>query len=128
MSIGNPYEAMGGAKAVRALVDRFYDLMDQLPQAQTIRRMHPDSLDRSRQKLYEFLSGWLGGPPLYVEKYGHPRLRMRHLPFPIDEGARDAWLLCMRQALDEQITDDALRETVESALMRTADHMINQEG
>lgn len=121
-----PYEQLGGQDAVRALVDRFYDLMDELPEAHEIRKLHPQALSESRQKLFKFLSGWLGGPPLYTQEYGHPRLRARHLPFPIGERERDQWLLCMNQALDEQVEDGELREALKRALSRTADHMINK--
>ncbi len=74
------YEAIGGQQTVRALVNRFYDLMDTVPEAAGIRALHPETLDESREKLFMFLSGWMGGPPLYVERFGHPRLRARHLP------------------------------------------------
>ena len=82
----SPYERLGGEQAVRRLVDRFYDLMDTLPEAAGIRALHPEDLTDSREKLFMFLSGWLGGPPLYQMQYGHPRLRARHLPFPIGHG------------------------------------------
>lgn len=120
-----PYELLGGAEAVQTLVDRFYDLMDTLPEAATIRAMHARSLKSSREKLVLFLTGWLGGPPLYMEKHGHPRLRMRHAPFVIDEDARQAWMLCMRQALDEQVDNDELRRFLDQALDRVAAHMRN---
>lgn len=121
-----PYEMIGGEAAVRALVCRFYELMDTLPEAWDIRRLHPTDLAGSEDKLFMFLSGWLGGPQLYVERHGHPRLRARHLPFPIDRRARDQWLLCMRQAMDEQIADPALRAGLERALSDLADHMRNR--
>ena len=121
-----PYQRLGGEAALRALVDRFYDLMDELPEAYGIRRLHPQDLAGSRDKLFKFLSGWLGGPPLYVSEYGHPRLRARHLPFPIGASERDQWLMCMNQALDEQISDMELRDALKQALARTADHMINK--
>ncbi len=125
----SPYEHLGGEAGVRKLVARFYQLMDSLTEAQTIRALHPNSLAGSEQKLFMFLSGWLGGPPLFVEAYGHPRLRGRHLPFAIDESARDAWMLCMRRALGEQLVDDALlREQLISSLYNTADFMRNQTG
>lgn len=117
---------MGGEPAVRALVDRFYDLMDTLPEAWEIRKLHPEDLTGSRDKLFMFLSGWLGGPPLYIQAYGHPMLRRRHLPFPIDEQARDQWMLCMNQALDEQVEDEQLREGVRHAFWQLADHMRNR--
>ena len=95
------YDRLGGEPAVRALVERFYALMDELPQAQAVRRLHPPSLAHSADSLFKFLSGWFGGPPLYIRKRGHPRLRMRHMPFAIGPAERDQWLLCMRQALAE---------------------------
>jgi len=84
-----PYDALGGDERVRTLVDTFYDHMDSDEDFATIRKLHPDDLASSREKLYEFLSGWLGGPQLYIEKHGHPRLRGRHMPFPIGEVERD---------------------------------------
>ncbi len=120
------YEALGGEDGVRRLVDRFYELMDTLPQARAIRALHPGDLRSSRDKLFKFLSGWLGGPPLYIEEYGHPRLRARHLPFPIGEEERDAWLLCMAQALAETAIDPSLNDHLFRALSQLADHMRNQ--
>jgi hemoglobin len=120
------YELLGGDAAVRALVDRFYDLMDTLPEAAAIRALHPGDLAGSREKLYKFLCGWLGGPPLYVDQYGHPMLRARHLPFPIAAAERDAWMRCMTQALEEQVSDPLLRTQLLGALFRTADHMRNK--
>jgi hemoglobin len=121
-----PYELLGGAERVRELVDRFYDYMDSLPEAKKIRDLHAKSLRGSREKLFLFLSGWLGGPDLYVEKYGHPRLRQRHLPFPIGREERDQWLLCMRKALDDMHLEQGLRNFLEQTFWRTADHMRNQ--
>ena len=119
------FERLGGESAVRLLVDRFYDLMDTLPEAAAIRVMHPTSLDDSRDKLHWFLVGWLGGPNLYVERFGHPRLRARHLPFAIDDAARDSWMLCMRHALDEQVDDLLFKELLSGTLGKVADHMRN---
>lgn len=126
MQAQTPYELLGGAARVRELVDRFYDHMDQLPEARKIRDLHARSLRGSRDKLYLFLSGWLGGPDLYVEKYGHPRLRRRHMPFAIGREERDQWMLCMRQALDEMQLEPGLRNYLEQNFWRTADHMRNQ--
>ncbi len=120
------YERIGGAEKVHALVKRFYQLMDELPETHGIRKLHPASLHGSEQKLFEFLSGWMGGPQLYVEKYGHPMLRRRHLPFPIAESERDQWMLCMRQALQEVVDDAKLRAELIAALEKVADHMRNQ--
>ena len=120
-----PYEGLGGADAVRRLVDRFYDLMDELPETYGLRQLHPADLTGSRQSLFEFLSGWFGGPPLYIEKKGHPRLRMRHMPFAIGPAERDQWMLCMRTALDEQVSNEALHQGVLNAFVQMADHMVN---
>jgi hemoglobin len=120
------YERLGGQEGVRALVDRFYDLMDTLPEAADIRRLHPDDLSGSREKLYLFLCGWTGGPPLYVQRYGHPRLRARHLPFPIGERERDQWMLCMDRAMRDRGLPDDLREALHQAFFGTADFMRNQ--
>jgi hemoglobin len=122
------YDALRGEAGVRALVDRFYDLMDSAPEAAGIRRLHPEDLAGSREKLFLFLVGWTGGPPLYVTRFGHPRLRARHLPFPIGGAERDEWLWCMFQALDEQPLNDEARAQIKHALAQTADFMRNREG
>lgn len=119
------YTRLGGEQGVRRLVDRFYDLMSELPAARKIRQMHPADLSGSRDKLFKFLSGFLGGPSLYIQEYGHPMLRARHLPFPIGESERDQWLLCMNQALDELVEDAQLTAQLKTNFFRTADHMRN---
>lgn len=121
------YEQIGGEENIRRLVDRFYDLMDARPEAAGIRRLHPEDLSQSREKLYLFLVGWTGGPPLYVQKYGHPRLRARHLPFPIGEAERDQWLLCMNQALDEVVEKALLKQQISLAFGQLADFMRNKQ-
>ena len=126
MSNQNPYDLIGGGTGVRELVDRFYDYMDSEAEASGVRQMHATSLRGSREKLYLFLSGWLGGPDLYVQKYGHPMLRRRHLPFAIGEKERDQWMHCMRKALADMSIDQSLREKLEQAFLSTADHMRNQ--
>ncbi len=120
-----PFERIGGEPGVRALTDRFYDLMDTLETARTIRDMHPPDLTESRQKLHDFLCGWLGGPQLYVQKHGHPRLRARHLPFAIDTEAARQWMVCMIKALDEQVADVPLRESLKGSFVNVAAHMRN---
>jgi hemoglobin len=121
-----PYDLLGGADGLRTLVRRFYRLMDELPEAYAIRRLHPEDLSGSEDKLYMFLSGWLGGPPLYAQKHGHPRLRARHLPFPIGVAERDQWLMCMRLALAEQPLEAPLRDRLYAALADLANHMRNR--
>ena len=126
MSEQTPYELIGGEAGVRTLVDRFYDYMDSEAEAQSIRGMHAKSLRASREKLFLFLSGWLGGPDLYVQKHGHPMLRRRHLPFAIGTKERDQWMHCMRKALAEMPISEDLRTRLEQAFASTADHMRNQ--
>ncbi len=122
------YQRIGGEKKVRALVTRFYQLMDELPEVYGIRKLHAENLQSAQEKLYKFLSGWMGGPQLYVEQYGHPMLRRRHLPFAIGNTERDQWLLCMNQALSEVVPDAALRNELSDSFARVADHMRNQVG
>lgn len=111
---------------MRRLVDRFYDIMDTAPEAATVRALHATSLKASREKLFLFLSGWTGGPPVYVERFGHPQLRMRHLPFSIGRQERDEWLWCMERALAEHEMPDALRTHLRERLRLLADHMRNR--
>jgi hemoglobin len=121
-----PYVLLGGEEKVRELVDRFYDYMDELEEVVPVRQMHAKNLRVSRDKLFKFLSGWLGGPGLYEAEYGHPRLRRRHMPFEVTEEARDQWLLCMKKAMDDMDIEPKLRIFLDNAFMRTADHMRNQ--
>jgi hemoglobin len=121
-----PYETLGGDAGVRALVDRFYDLMDLEPAYAGIRVLHPSSLDGSREKLHHFLSGWLGGPDLYVQRHGHPRLRARHLPYSIGIAERDQWMACMMQAMEEQQIGADMAERLTRAFFGTADWMRNR--
>ncbi|MBT8484198.1 MAG: group II truncated hemoglobin [Phycisphaerales bacterium] len=122
-----PYAALGGEAPLRRLVDAFYDRMDASADFATIRSLHPAELTTSRTKLFEFLSGWLGGPPLYIERYGHPRLRGRHMPFPIGETERDQWLACMQATLDEVEVDEPLRAFLTARFAHVANFMRNQE-
>ena len=123
----NPhYGLLGRETGLRRLVERFYALMDQLPQASTIRAMHPSDLAPARERLFMFLSGWLGGPPLYAQQHGQPRLRRDHMAFAINTAARDAWMACMTQALQEQVQDEALRGQLIAAFFKTADFLCNQ--
>jgi hemoglobin len=120
------YQRIGGEAKVRELVQRFYQLMDEMPEAHQIRKMHAAELKTAEDKLFIFLSGWMGGPPLYEELYGHPRLRMRHMPFGIGEAERDQWMLCMTQAMQEVIDDEALRKELTDAFYKVADFMRNR--
>ncbi len=122
------YERLGGAAALHRLVNRFYELMDELPEAYTVRKIHPESLAGSAESLFEFLSGWFGGPPLYSNKKGHPRLRMRHAPYAVGPVERDEWMLCMRLALSEQVGDADLRVALIETFHKMADHMVNTDG
>ncbi|MDZ7591724.1 MAG: group II truncated hemoglobin [Rubrivivax sp.] len=121
-----PFARLGGESGVRALVDRFYDLMDLEPTYTAIRAMHPGTLDGSRDKLFWFLCGWLGGPDLYQQRHGHPRLRARHLPYAIGIRERDQWMACMIQALHEQQVDESLAGRLADSFFGTADWMRNR--
>ncbi|MXN50107.1 globin [Shinella sp. AETb1-6] len=121
------YEAVGGDGGVRALTRRFYQLMDTLPEAARCRAIHPADLTGSEEKLYEYLTGWLGGPPLYTEKRGHPMLRRRHFDAAIGPAERDEWLLCFVQALEETVPSEGLRKIILEPVTRLAHHMQNQD-
>lgn len=121
------YEALGGEPTVRALVARFYQLMDTLPEAKACRDVHPPSLAGSERKLFEYLTGWLGGPPLYTSKYGHPRLRQRHFMAAIGEAEREGWLLCFNRALEETVPDSRLRAVLLEPIHKLALHMQNKD-
>lgn len=121
------YKRLGEEQGIRALVDRFYDLMESLPEAKVIRDLHPTDLTSSRQKFFEFLSGWTGGPPLFEQKYGHPRLRMRHMPFSIGAVERDQWMMCMSRALDDCGIPKELADRLIAQFYQIADFMRNRE-
>ena len=120
------YELIGGEAGLRKLVERFYDIIDSAPEAAQIRALHPKSLKGSREKFFMFLSGWSGGPQLYVEKFGHPRLRMRHMPFRIGAVERDQWIWCMNKALEESDLDPRVVEYLKARFAETADFLRNQ--
>jgi hemoglobin len=120
-----PYEWIGGEDKVKALVERFYDLMDLEPAYADLRAVHGSDLSKARQHLFWFLCGWLGGPQHYTDRFGHPRLRMRHMPFTIGLKERDQWLACMDQAMGETGVDAVLRQRLKDSFFQTADWMRN---
>jgi hemoglobin len=122
------FERIGGSVTIDRLVESFYRRMDTLPEARIIRVMHPDDLGSTKQVLKRYLSEWTGGPKLYSPEKGHPRLRQRHLGFSIGNAERDAWLACMRGALQETVADEAARAELDLALSKVADWMRNQAG
>jgi hemoglobin len=123
-----PFEWIGGEEKVRALVDRFYDLMDLEPDYAELRAAHGTELQRARENLFWFLCGWLGGPQHYTDRFGHPRLRMRHMPFKIGIKERDQWVAAMDQAMGETGVDEKLRARLRESFMQTADWMRNAHG
>lgn len=123
-----PFTLIGGEPVVQALAERFYDLMDLEPAFALLRAGHGPSLEEARQKLFWFLCGWLGGPDHYQERFGHPRLKMRHMPFAIGIAQRDQWLACMGQAMQEVGVEAALRQRLEASFFQTADWMRNRGG
>ena len=119
------YERLGAEAGVRRLVNRFYALMDELPEAYEVRKLHPETLENSAQNLFEYLSGWFGGPTMYTDKKGHPRMRMRHAPYAVTPSAKGEWMMCMTQALTEQVEDTAFRDHLIATFKGLADHMVN---
>lgn len=121
------YEAIGGEATIRRLVARFYELMDSLPEAKACRAVHPPSLDRAADRLYEYLTGWLGGPPLFTDRHGPPMLRRRHFVAAIGGPEIDGWLTCFRRAWDETVEDLRATELVLPRIEALARHMRNRE-
>ncbi len=121
-----PYQMMGGEHAVRVLVERFYDLMELDPAFAQLRAVHGSTLGQARERLFMFLSGWLGGPSLYTDQFGHPMLRARHLPFAIGDLERDQWMACMVRAMEETGVSQELRTPLRAAFQKTADWMRNK--
>jgi hemoglobin len=122
----NLYELIGGAEKLREMVDRFYDLMELEPAFAETRALHPTTMEGSRDKLFWFLSGWMGGPNLYIEQFGHPRLRARHLPYSIGVQERDQWLRCMAWAMQDVGVEESLQEHLMTSFYQTADWMRNK--
>jgi len=127
-NIPTTYEKIGGEATVSRLTARFYELMATVPQFAELRAMHPEDLSGSRDKLFMFLSGWMGGPDLFVEKFGHPRLRGRHMPFAIGVRERDQWVACMALAMEDVGLSEDVRKVLLSNFFNTADFMRNKEG
>jgi hemoglobin len=121
-----PYDLIGGEEALRRIVDRFYEIMDSDPEAAAIRAMHSDDLGPIRDKLFDFLSGWLGGPPLYMKRTGSVCLTHAHAPFAIGDAERDAWLMCMRRALEDEGVAEDVREMLDRPLFMIADFIKNR--
>lgn len=119
------FEAIGGEAPLRRLVDAFYDRMDRQPEYAGIRALHPPQLSGSRDKLFWFLCGWLGGPDHFVERFGHPRLRARHMPYRIGIAERDQWMSAITQAMAECELDVALQRRLAASFANTADWMRN---
>ena len=119
------FTLIGGEPAVHALVERFYDLMDLEPGYAALRAAHGTALTSAREKLFWFLCGWLDGPQHYQDRFGHPRLRMRHMPFKIGILERDQWLACMDQAMGEVAVEPLLRSRLQASFFQTADWMRN---
>ncbi len=116
----------GGTEKIRTLVETFYDVMDSDPRAKGVRAMHQADLTSAREKLFMFLTGWTGGPQLYIERYGHPMLRRRHLPFAIGESERDQWMYCMIKAMQTLNFDEDLMIKLAEQFYGVADFMRNQ--
>lgn len=122
------FELLGGVERIRELVEKFYDVMDTDPQAAGIRALHPADLTEAREKLFMFLTGWTGGPQLYIDRYGHPFLRKRHMPFAIGEAERDQWMYCMVKAMHEIGIEEPVLTKLAEQLWGVADFMRNRHG
>ena len=120
-----PYVELGGEAELRRLVDAFYDHIRS--DSPSLAAMHPADDRNSRRNLFEFLSGWMGGPALYAERKGHPRLRMRHLRFAIGSDEAAEWMRCMREAIDDIGVAEPLRTYLDTRLEQTAQHVRNTE-
>lgn len=127
MAQTTPYELLGGEEGIRRLANAFYDAMDELPQAERIRHMHAAALDDIKQKLFEYLSGWLGGPQLYAEKHGSVCLTGPHKPYAIGPDERDQWLLCMDTALERVGASDEVKAMLKVPMFRIADAVRNRD-
>lgn len=125
-SVKTPYQLMGEEPAILNLVDRFYFYMDSMQEVEVLRKMHAKELTHVKEKLFKFLSGWLGGPDLFIQEYGHPMLRRRHFPFKIGDSERDQWMVCMKKAMAEVPMDTQLRASLLESFDQLATHMINQ--
>ena len=122
------FDQIGGEPVIRQIVERFYDLMDIDTDLSALRQAHGPSLDQARERLFLFLCGYLGGPDYYVQQFGHPRLRARHLPFAISEAERDQWVICMGRAMQDLKVESALADRLLHAFYGTADWMRNRAG
>ena len=120
------YELLGGTERIRDLVETFYDIMDSDPRAAPLRALHQPDLTEAREKLFMFLTGWTGGPQLYIERYGHPMLRRRHLPFTIGGSERDQWMYCMIKAMQTLSVEENVMQKLAEQLYGVADFMRNK--
>lgn len=122
-----PYVLAGGNKGIKNLVEDFYEIMDKDSKVDQIRQMHPKDLTLSKEKLTKFLSGWFGGPNLYWQAYGHPRMRARHMKFTIDASARDQWLACMKMAIQNTKWNQEFKDYTYKSMSDFAHHMQNRK-
>jgi hemoglobin len=118
---------LGGRESVVRLVEAFYRAMDTRPEAAALRAMHDPDLTQTKTILVKYLTEWMGGERIFTPEHGAPMLRRRHQRFTVDAAARDAWMLCMRQALSEVCPDAALRSELDAAFYKVADFMRNTE-
>lgn len=127
--MNNPQTPYGilGEEGIRALVNAFYDNMEKLPEVADIRKMHARDLSPMKEKLAEYLIGWMGGPPVYAEKYGTVCMTSPHKPYAIGPRERDQWLLCMEKSLDDINADENLRAMLKLPMFRIADAVRNRE-
>ncbi|MEG0820991.1 MAG: group II truncated hemoglobin [Burkholderiaceae bacterium] len=121
------FDEVGGESTLRRLVDAYLVALESRPEVGTLRALYPQSLSHYAERMTEYLIGWLGGPPVYLQKHGMPMLRERHVNLPIGSGERDMWMACMREAIERTVTEPALRERLDAAFWRLADSMRNRD-
>ena len=125
MSAATPYELIGKEDGIKNLASAFYESMDELEEAAEVRQMHAKNLDLIKQKLFEYLNGWLGGPHLYKDKYGTICLTEPHQPYPIGEEQRDQWIACWELALEKVDAPADFREMTKEPIVRMAGFLVN---
>ena len=121
-----PYQLLG-EDGIRQLASAFYDIMDEAHEAAGIRRMHKEDLNPMKEKLFEYLLSWMGGPPVYQEKYGTMCMTEPHEPYAIGPDERDQWLLCMDQALERINASEEVKEMLKEPMFRVADAIRNRD-
>ncbi len=124
----NLYSRLGGAPTLRKFVDNLYDFMDYFTPVENVRKMYPEDLSDARNRLFMFLSGMLGGPPLYENGCGYAKLRQKHMHLKIGDKEREQWLFCAQNAANQLDIDSRVRDALMVKITEMANHLHNQAG